>query len=109
MTARLQLDILVALVTDLTHLEGGAHLAVDLVLLRRHLQPAFLYILQHTTEVHVLTLPIRVQVAKRERVCEWLDMSKLTTDHDFHRPATELETDSAEWSGRSFHPERRSQ
>ena len=34
--ARLQTHILVILSTDLAHLEGGAHLTVDLVLLLRH-------------------------------------------------------------------------
>lgn len=61
--ARFQLHVFVALITDFAHFEGGAHLAVYLVLLRRHLNPSGLRVgVQCKGQVHVLVAPVRVQV-----------------------------------------------
>ena len=61
--ARLQTHVLVVLGTDLAHLEGGAHLAVDLVLLLGHLNVLLLRGGQDLRQVHVLVQTTWIQVA----------------------------------------------
>jgi len=63
MTAWLQFHVLVILSTDLAHLEGGAHLTVDLVLLLCHLNVLLLRGGEDLRQVHIHVLAVGIQVA----------------------------------------------
>ena len=63
MATRLYADVLVVLCTDLAQLEGGAHLAVELILLLRHLHVVLRSVVYQEAEVRVHVAPVRVQVA----------------------------------------------
>lgn len=62
MTTRFYLDILVILRTDLTQLEGGAHLTVEFILLLSHLDVVLWGVLYQEAQVGVQVTPIWVQV-----------------------------------------------
>lgn len=63
MPAWLDLCVLVVLGADLAHLEGGAHLTVEFVLLLRHLNVVLLHLGHQEAQVRVRVPPVRVQVA----------------------------------------------
>lgn len=63
-TARLELDVLVVLGADLAQLEGGAHLAVDLVLFGGDLHVTLWRRLKRVTQVRVDGSAIGVEVAE---------------------------------------------
>ena len=60
MPTRLYPDVLVVLGADLTQLEGGSHLTVQLVLLLRHLYMVLLRVLDQETQVRIDRPPVRV-------------------------------------------------
>ena len=62
MPARLQADVLVVLGADLAELEGGAHLAVEFVLLLRH-RDVLVGRVGQERQVRVDVATVRVQVA----------------------------------------------
>ena len=62
-STRLNFNVFVIFSTDFTELEGGAHLAVELILLLRHFDVVLGEVLQQETEVRVDVPPIWVQVA----------------------------------------------
>ena len=66
MATRFYPDVLVILGADLTQLEGGAHLTVQLVLLLSHLDVLVVRVLYQETQVRVHVPPIGVQVARKD-------------------------------------------
>lgn len=67
MAARFELDIFIVLRADLAELECRAHLAVDLVLLRRDLHVTFRRRLKRVAQVGVDGATVGVEVAEREK------------------------------------------
>ena len=63
----LQTDVLVILGADLAQLEGGAHLAVQLVLLLRYADVVLLAVPHQETQVRVHVATVRKQKAEHSR------------------------------------------
>ena len=66
MATRLDFDILVVLGTDLTQLECGSHLTVELILLFRHTDVIFVDIGNQRRQVWIRVLAIGIEVAGKD-------------------------------------------
>lgn len=63
MATRFYSDIFVVLGTDLAQLEGGAHLAIELVLLLSHLDVILRRIKNQVRKIRVHVSTVRIEVA----------------------------------------------
>lgn len=67
MAARLDPDVFAVFRADLAHLKGGAHLAVELVLLLRHTDVVLGRGLDRPAQVRVHGATVRKQVAEKKK------------------------------------------
>jgi len=68
MAARLELDVLVVLGTDLAELERRTHLTVEFILLLGHSDMVFCHVGDQCRQIRVRVLSVRKQVAAAKRL-----------------------------------------